>query len=101
MERRTRGVSYRIGARAAPWRVGEGERNSVWPDSGTGEETGGCHSKNDKRSTNPASGRGDGGGHRRSRFQLDAYSSLAAARGRARKAGQTGGTFAFARCRTG
>jgi ATP-dependent Clp protease ATP-binding subunit ClpB len=66
------------------------------------KKTGRCDSKNGKRSTiNVASRRSDRGRHRRSCFELDAYSSLTIAGGRARKAGQTREAFASARCRTG
>ena len=101
MERRAGSAPHRTGARPASRRTGKGERNPIWPHTGAGKKTGRCDSKNGKRSTiNVASRRSDRGRHRRSCFELDAYSSLTIAGGRARKAGQTREAFASARCRT-
>src|SRR5262249_23899605 len=85
-EGRARSLSDRARARATSGRVGEGERDSVWKNSGVGKKTGRAHREICENQETFASRRSDRGRHRRSRFELDAHTGVTTAGRRAREA---------------
>ena len=81
----------RAGTGPAARRIGQSERDAIWPHPGAGTQAGRVDRERDRgRQTAIAARRSDRGRHRGSGLELDAHPGLALAGGRAREAGENG-----------